>query len=111
MVDRPDKVRINSDDYSIIYEGTAWKVSTGLAAQIDYENFVIRVFDTGPGTAIAARLMHEVMHGIIEFQGNSDKMDMVSLEDCCNMSSHGMIDFFRSNPEVLKWWIEQIAGY
>ena len=111
MENRPDKVRIGAFDYKVIWEGLEFNRSANAVAQIDFSLFIIRIYKDAPPCAIACRFLHEVIHGIIWFQEQSCD-GKINEEDCCNIGSYGIVDFWRSNPEVFKWWNELITtGY
>lgn len=107
MINRPDKVRIGSFDFDVIWEGQAFERSARSVAQIDCHLYTIRIAETSQSYSLACRFLHEIIHGIIFYQENCHD-DSMREEDCCNVGSYGIVDFWRSNPEVFKWWISLI---
>lgn len=108
MSDRPlgfpvDTIRIGASDFRVLWEDGAWYRSANAAAQFDGVCETIRVCKEGCPMTIACRFLHEVAHGLIFFHEMA-KNETLTEEQAANVASYEMMDFWRSNPEVFKWW-------
>lgn len=102
-MNRPDKVRVGAAEIEVIWEDNAWFRSANATAQFDPIKQTIRVYDEGCPGVIACRFAHEIAHAIIwyhEFAADGSLTE----ERAADLASYGMADFWKSNPEVFKWW-------
>jgi hypothetical protein len=101
-MDRPTKVRIGPLDYEVRWESSSWRRSADAVAQCDNEFQIITIYADITPSQLPCSFVHEVAHGLLYAARMQKDIDE---EDVCDTAGYLLTDFWRSNPDVFKWWI------
>lgn len=71
----------------------------------------IRVYEDQQPARLLGTFIHEIMHGLIESCPNGTMTDDLLLreETVCDIVGYTLVDFFRTNPHIFKWYTKMLG--
>lgn len=110
MSNKPTTCVIGLKTYEIKWESADWAVSSGWWGYHNPTRYTIQVLDENiQPKEQACILLHEIMHALFDVIPDDCVVEeKVTEEAACEVVSKQLTTFFVQNPEVLKWYKEQL---
>lgn len=98
----PTKIKIHCADYKIEWVDAEYSDGLHIDGHCLSQYHKLQINKDMPNFRIAFVFLHEVMHAIQDYSPLSEKN--LTPEEACDLFGFGIVNVWRDNPLIFKWW-------